>query len=106
MRDHVGGPLGIGVHAGEHDVVFTQWAASIQELEICPNMHVKLGGLGRPLTSIAFIRGRPHIATGRAAMVSATTRGRSYPLVALVAPAQANRGIRAVSGGSCHPRWG
>jgi len=54
VLDHVGGPLGIGAYAGRRDAVFTQWAAGIQDLATCPNVYVKLGGLGMPLTGLAL----------------------------------------------------
>lgn len=46
VLDHVGGPLGAATYAGRHAEVFPHWAASIKELATCPNVHVKLGGLG------------------------------------------------------------
>ena len=48
VLDHVGGPIGIGPYAGKRDV-FTEWKNSITELARCPNVHVKLGGLGMRL---------------------------------------------------------
>ena len=44
--NHVGGPLGVGRYAGKRDEVFATWSASIRELARCPNVYVKLGGLG------------------------------------------------------------
>ena len=49
VLDHVGGPIGIGPYAGRRDEVFAQWRAGIAELARCPNVHVKLGGLGMRL---------------------------------------------------------
>ena len=49
VLDHVGGPIGIGPYVGKRDEVFTEWKKSIGELARCPNMHVKLGGLGMRL---------------------------------------------------------
>ncbi len=46
VLDHVGGPLGAASYAGRHKEVFPAWAASIKELATCPNVDVKLGGLG------------------------------------------------------------
>ena len=46
VLNHMGGPLGIGPYRGKRDAVFTQWRRSIEELAQCPNVHVKLGGLG------------------------------------------------------------
>jgi L-fuconolactonase len=49
VLDHVGGPIGIGPYAGKRDEVFSEWKNSITELARCPNVHVKLGGLGMRL---------------------------------------------------------
>jgi L-fuconolactonase len=49
VLDHVGGPIGIGPYAGKRDEVFAEWKKSIAELARCPNVHVKLGGLGMRL---------------------------------------------------------
>jgi len=49
VLDHVGGPIGIGPYAGKRDEVFAEWKKSVAELARCPNVHVKLGGLGMRL---------------------------------------------------------
>jgi predicted TIM-barrel fold metal-dependent hydrolase len=54
VLNHFGGPLGIADYAGHRDEVFAQWSASIRELATCPNVYAKLGGLGMPLTGLAF----------------------------------------------------
>src|SRR5712671_2522194 len=46
VLDHVGGPIGLGRCAGKRDEVFAEWSGQIRELAACPNVHVKLGGLG------------------------------------------------------------
>ncbi len=46
VLDHVGGPLGIGPYAGRRDEVFAVWREGVRELALCPNVWVKLGGLG------------------------------------------------------------
>jgi L-fuconolactonase len=46
ILNHCGGPLGIGPYAGKTDAVFATWKADIGELARCPNVVVKLGGLG------------------------------------------------------------
>lgn len=46
ILNHCGGPLGIGPYAGKTDAVFTAWKADMVELARCPNVVVKLGGLG------------------------------------------------------------
>lgn len=50
--DHVGGVLGVGPYAGKNAEIMPQWRKSIAELAACPNVHMKLGGLG--MTSFGF----------------------------------------------------
>jgi len=49
VLDHVGGAIGIGPYAGKRDEVFAEWKRNIGEVARCPNVHVKLGGLGMRL---------------------------------------------------------
>jgi L-fuconolactonase len=46
VLDHVGGAIGLGRYAGRRDEVFAEWSDRIRELAACPNVHIKLGGLG------------------------------------------------------------
>lgn len=46
ILNHLGGPLGVGPYAGKQDQVFAQWQRHMAELATCPNVTVKLGGLG------------------------------------------------------------
>src|SRR6195256_1526986 len=50
--DHVGGHLGVGQYAGKQAETIPAWKKSMQELARCPNVNVKLGGLG--MTSFGF----------------------------------------------------
>jgi len=50
--DHVGGHLGVGQYAGKQAETIPAWKKSLQELAKCPNVNVKLGGLG--MTSFGF----------------------------------------------------
>ena len=54
VLDHVGGPLGIRGYAGRRDDVFAHWRQSMAELATCPNVHVKLGGLGMRINGFGF----------------------------------------------------
>ena len=54
VLDHVGGALGIGPYAGRRDAVFREWSAGVRALAACANVHVKLGGLGMPMTGFDF----------------------------------------------------
>ena len=46
VLDHVGGPVGIGPYLGKRDEVFADWRRGITALARCPNVQVKIGGLG------------------------------------------------------------
>ncbi len=46
ILNHVGGYLGVGPYAQNTREEFQRWKRSIQELATCPNVVVKLGGLG------------------------------------------------------------
>jgi L-fuconolactonase len=58
ILNHVGGPLLTGVYAGKTAEVFAQWKASMRTLATCPNVTVKLGGLGMRILGAAY-RARP-----------------------------------------------
>jgi len=46
--NHLGGILGIGSYKSRHKEVFDEWKNNIAELAKCPNIFMKLGGLGMP----------------------------------------------------------
>ena len=46
ILDHIGGPLGLGPYAGRRNEVFRDWSADITALSMCPNVVLKLGGVG------------------------------------------------------------
>jgi L-fuconolactonase len=46
--NHTGGILGIGPYAGKRDPSFEEWKRVVTELASCPNVMMKLGGLGMP----------------------------------------------------------
>jgi L-fuconolactonase len=52
--DHTGGPAGVGPYAGQRDEVFAVWKTHIRELATCPNVFMKLGGLGLPVMGFGF----------------------------------------------------
>ena len=54
VLDHCGGPVGIGSYAGRREEIFPVWKASIREIAKCPNVVVKLGGLGMKLFGCDF----------------------------------------------------
>jgi L-fuconolactonase len=56
VLDHLGGPLGIGPYAGRTDATFARWRRDLVELACCPNVVVKLGGLGMKIGPFDFHR--------------------------------------------------
>jgi len=57
VLNHVGGPIGLGRYNGRRDAVFADWSARIRELAACPNVSVKLGGLGMKMFGFDFHNG-------------------------------------------------
>jgi predicted TIM-barrel fold metal-dependent hydrolase len=55
VLNHIGAPLAIGTaYAGRRDEVFAYWRRSIRELAECPNVSVKLGGMGMRIFGFRF----------------------------------------------------
>ena len=50
MVDHIGGLLLVGKYAEKKDEVLETWRKNISDLSECPNVQIKLGGLGMPIT--------------------------------------------------------
>jgi L-fuconolactonase len=46
ILDHYGCMIGVGPYAGREADTFREWRASMTELAACPNVSVKLGGMG------------------------------------------------------------
>lgn len=57
VLNHIGGPLAINTYAGRREEVFQDWAASIRELATCPNVSMKLGGMGMRIHGWDFHEG-------------------------------------------------
>ncbi|MBM3621586.1 MAG: amidohydrolase [Alphaproteobacteria bacterium] len=57
VLNHVGGAIGLGRYAGKRDEVFADWRAKIRNLAACPNVHVKLGGMGMKMFGFDFHEG-------------------------------------------------
>ncbi|MGX9962072.1 amidohydrolase family protein [Roseomonas sp. F4] len=57
VLDHCGGILGIGRYAGKRDEVFAEWSRHMRDLATCPNVMVKLGGLGMRQPGFGFEAG-------------------------------------------------
>jgi L-fuconolactonase len=52
ILNHVGGVLGVGPYSGRRQEILMGWRKDIAELARCPNVNVKLGGIG--MTSFGF----------------------------------------------------
>jgi predicted TIM-barrel fold metal-dependent hydrolase len=52
ILNHVGGVLGVGPYAGRRQEILAGWRKDMAELARCPNVNVKLGGIG--MTSFGF----------------------------------------------------
>ena len=60
VLDHAGTPLGIGRYAGRREELFVDWKTAIADLSSCPNVAIKLGGLGMVVGGFGFnTRHRP-----------------------------------------------
>ncbi|HXV49697.1 MAG TPA: amidohydrolase family protein [Candidatus Binatia bacterium] len=46
VLDHIGAPLGVGPYAGMSREVYQAWSKGIATVAACPNVAVKLGGVG------------------------------------------------------------
>ncbi len=54
VLNHLGGPLAIGPYIGKRDEVFLVWREAIKRLAACPNVSIKLGGLGMAIGGFEF----------------------------------------------------
>ncbi|MGE4239304.1 amidohydrolase family protein [Ramlibacter sp.] len=54
VLDHAGTPVGIGRYAGRRRELFGPWKNAIVELASCPNVSIKLGGLGMIVGGFGF----------------------------------------------------
>jgi L-fuconolactonase len=54
VLDHLGGPLAVGPYAGKREEAFTKWREGIFKVASCPNVYIKLGGLGMKPIGFTF----------------------------------------------------
>ena len=54
ILNHLGGPLGAGAYEERREEVFASWTRDIRVLAGCPNVTVKLGGLGMRINGFGF----------------------------------------------------
>jgi predicted TIM-barrel fold metal-dependent hydrolase len=59
VLDHIGGVLGVGPYANAPDAAWKEWLPHIPALAACPNMVVKLGGMGTSTFGHVFPNDRP-----------------------------------------------
>jgi L-fuconolactonase len=75
--NHCGGPICVGPYAGHRQEVIAEWRRNLAAVAACPNVHLKLGGLGmlhfgfdfhlqpKPPSSVALAEAwRPYVETG------------------------------------------
>jgi predicted TIM-barrel fold metal-dependent hydrolase len=48
VLDHLGGPIGIGPYSQRKNTI-EAWRSALEDLALCPNVTVKLGGIGMPI---------------------------------------------------------
>ena len=48
ILNHIGGLMRIGPYAGRDEEVLAQWRRGIDAVAECPNVNMKLGGIGMP----------------------------------------------------------
>jgi L-fuconolactonase len=56
VLDHLGGPVGIGPYAGRREEVLAAWRPVMAEIARCPNVSLKVGGIGMSLFGFDFHR--------------------------------------------------
>lgn len=54
VLDHLGGMLGTGPYEGKRAEIIAQWKLDMAELATCPNVNVKLGGIGMVIFGLGF----------------------------------------------------
>ena len=54
VLNHCGGILGVGAYDGARDEVYRVWRRALAELATCPNVSIKIGGLGMALSGFDF----------------------------------------------------
>lgn len=54
VLDHLGGMVGTGPYAGHRTAILEQWRLDMTELAQCPNVIVKVGGIGMVLFGLGF----------------------------------------------------
>ncbi|MBP7335987.1 amidohydrolase [Niveispirillum sp.] len=58
ILNHLAGPIGVGRFRGMRVQVFADWRAAITELAACPNVSIKLSGVGADLMGFGWNNGQ------------------------------------------------
>ena len=56
VLNHCGGIIGVGIYAENRMEIFSKWRQAMAELAACPNVFVKIGGLGMAISGFGFER--------------------------------------------------
>lgn len=62
--NHIGAPVGAGRFAGRRTEVRQAWLKDMRALAACPNVYMKLGGLGLPILGFGFGQGPKPLDSG------------------------------------------
>jgi predicted TIM-barrel fold metal-dependent hydrolase len=54
ILDHVGGLIGVGEFRSQREAVFASWREDLGRLAARPNVYVKIGGMGMPVSGFGF----------------------------------------------------
>ena len=54
VLDHLGGMLGVGPYEGKRADILAQWRLDLAELAACPNVNLKVGGIGMVIFGLGF----------------------------------------------------
>jgi L-fuconolactonase len=65
VLEHLGGPLAIGPYKNRRDDVLASWRHWMRKLAACPNVFLKLGGIGMPIYGMRW-HDRPDATTSEA----------------------------------------
>lgn len=63
ILNHVGAPVGVGRYSGRLQERFSIWRENVRTLARCPNVLVKLGGLGTPFAGLPSYRASPSLSS-------------------------------------------
>ena len=56
ILNHIGGPIHLGPYEGKPALTHREWRHSMMRLALCPNISVKLGGLGMAVNGSKFFK--------------------------------------------------